>query len=58
MSEHQVVTNYKIAVVVDGEVADTIMCDERNWALFTSNPIFVDITNSPDSLVIGQPYNV
>jgi hypothetical protein len=57
MSENEIIATYKVAVVVDGEVADTIMCDERNWALFTSNPIFVDITDSPNSLTIGQPYN-
>ena len=58
MSENEIVVTYKVAVIIDGQVADTIMCDERNWALFTSNPVFVDITDSPDSVVIGQTYNV
>lgn len=53
----QFTTPYKVAVIIDGEVADTIMCDEHFKALYTSNPIFIDISDAPDSLVIGQTYN-
>lgn len=58
MSEINGRAPYRVAVIVDGEVIDSIMCDEHSWAMFTSNPIFVDITDDPDSLVIGQKYNV
>lgn len=58
MTENQVITNYKVAVVVDGSVVDTISCDQHTWALYTSSPIFVDITNSPDQLAIGDAYSV
>jgi hypothetical protein len=58
MTENQVITNYKVAVIIDGSVADTIMCDERTWALYTSNPTFVDVTDNPDQLAIGDSYSV
>lgn len=58
MTENQIVTNYKVAVIIDGSVVDTITCDEHSWALYTSNPIFVDITNDPSQLSIGDAYNV
>jgi hypothetical protein len=58
MTENEVITNYKVAVVIDGSVADTIMCDQHTWALYTSNPIFVDVTDNPDQLAIGDSYSV
>jgi hypothetical protein len=57
MEENQVVTPYKVAVIIDGEVAEIISCDERGWSLYTSSPAFVDITDSPNSLAIGQAYS-
>lgn len=57
MIENEIITPYKVAVIIDGEVAETISCDERSWALYTSNPTFVDITDNPFSLIIGQSYN-
>jgi hypothetical protein len=58
MTENQVITNYKVAVIIDGSVVDTISCDEHTWALYTSDPIFVDITNNPNQLTIGDSYSV
>lgn len=58
MTENQVMAPYKVAVIIDGEVADTITCDLHSWSLYTSNPIFVDITDNPGSLAIGDSYNV
>ena len=58
MSENEVEKSYKLAIVVDGKVEYTLICNESIWALYTSNPIFVDITDNPNSLVLGQSYSV
>lgn len=34
----------KIAFVLDGEVVDILHTDERLAAIFTSNPLIVDVT--------------
>jgi hypothetical protein len=57
MTENEILLSHKVAVIVDGEVVDTIKCDEHTWAIYTSNPTFIDITDNPDSLQIGQTYN-
>ena len=35
----------KIAFILDGEIADILHTDERLAAIFTSNPLVIDITD-------------
>jgi hypothetical protein len=53
---------YKIAFVVDGEVADILHTDERLFAIFMSNPVIVDVTQqitaNPQSIPVGSLYDV
>lgn len=53
---------YKIAFVVDGEVADILHTDERLFAIFMSNPVIIDvtaqITADPESIPVGSLYDV
>ncbi len=58
MTDETMSVPFKVAVVIDGIVVDTIMCDERSWAMFTSNPTFVDLTDAPDQLQVGDTYDV
>lgn len=51
-------TPYVIAAIVNGTVVDTISCDEHFWALYTSSPTFVDITDNPGQYQIGDSYSV
>lgn len=45
----------KLAFIIDGEVADILHTDERLAAIFTSQPLILDITeqltNSPQSIM-------
>lgn len=58
MTGSEIITPYLVAAVIDGVVVDTISCDEHFWALYTSNPVFVDITSDPTQLRIGDEYSV
>jgi hypothetical protein len=53
---------YKIAFVIDGEVADILHTDERLFAIFMSNPKLIDVTEqvtaNPQSIQIGYLYNM
>lgn len=53
---------YKIAFVIDGEVADILHTDERLFAIFMSNPKLVDVTEqiiaNPQSIQIGYLYDI
>lgn len=57
MTDNQVVAPYKVAVIINGEVVDTVTCDLHSWSFYTSNPTFVDITDNPGMLAIGDKYN-
>jgi hypothetical protein len=52
---------YKIALIVDGEVADILHTDDRLLAIFTSNPVIVDVTEqvtaNPESIMFGAKYD-
>jgi hypothetical protein len=52
---------YKIAFVIDGEVADILHTDERLFAIFMSNPLIIDVTekivSDPLSILVGSIYN-
>jgi hypothetical protein len=52
---------YKIAFVIDGEVADVLHTDERLFAIFMSNPLIIDVTekiiSDPLSIPVGSIYN-
>jgi len=52
---------YKIAFVIDGELADILHTDERLFAIFMSNPSIIDVTEqvtkNPESILIGAKYN-
>jgi len=50
-------TPYTIVAVIDGVIADRISCDEHFWALYTSSPTFIDITDNPSKYQIGDAYN-
>lgn len=44
--EQQVLPPVKVALILDGEVADILHTDERLGAIFLSNPLIVDVTNN------------
>lgn len=46
MSEENQIPPIKIAFIIDNEVVDILHTDERLAAIFTSNPIIVDITDN------------
>lgn len=49
----------KIAFVIDGEVADILHTDDRLAAIFTSEPLMLDITDrlSNEEIMVGYRYN-
>ena len=51
----------KLAFVLDGEIADILHTDERLAAIFTSNPLIIDITNESASdntgIMVGAKYD-
>jgi hypothetical protein len=53
---------YKVAFVIDGEVADVLHTDERLFAIFMSNPVIVDVTQqmtaNPESITVGAMYDI
>lgn len=55
--EPTIKTPYIIAAIIDGVVVDTISCDEHFWALYTSSPTFIDITDNPGQYQVGDTYN-
>lgn len=49
MSEEQNQSNLppiKLAFIIDGEIVDILHTDERLAAIFTSNPLIVDVTEN------------
>lgn len=52
---------YRIAFIIDGEVADILHTDERLAAIFTSNPQIMDITGisavDTTGILPGATYN-
>ena len=50
-----------LAFVLDGEVVDILHTDERLGAIFTSNPVVLDVTdlmnNDIDSVKVGFKYD-
>jgi hypothetical protein len=46
MAEVNEIPPIKIAFVLDNEIVDILHTDERLAAIFTSNPIIVNITNN------------
>jgi hypothetical protein len=49
----------QIAFVIEGEIADILHTDERLAAIFTSEPLMLDITDraSRDGIAVGHLYN-
>jgi len=51
----------KLAFVLDGEVVDILHTDERLSAIFTSNPVVLDVTdlmnNDENSVKVGFKYD-
>jgi hypothetical protein len=49
----------KIAFVIDGEIADILHTDERLAAIFTSEPLMLDVTNKvgKNGIAVGYLYN-
>jgi hypothetical protein len=54
-------TPIKLAFILDGEVADVLHTDERLAAIFTSNPIVLDVSqrfiDDPLSVATGAKYD-
>lgn len=54
-------TPIKLAFIIDGEVVDVLHTDERLAAIFTSNPIVVDVSErfieDPLSVSTGAKYD-
>jgi hypothetical protein len=54
-------TPIKLAFVIDGEVVDVLHTDERLAAIFTSNPLVLDVSErfveDPLSVSSGAKYN-
>ena len=52
---------YKLAFIIDGEIADILHTDERLEAIFTSNPLVIDVTGNlieeGGNVVVGGTYN-
>jgi hypothetical protein len=46
MAETNELPPVKIAFVLDNEIVDILHTDERLAAIFTSNPIIIDVTNN------------
>jgi hypothetical protein len=46
MVEMNEIPPIKIAFVLDNEIVDILHTDERLAAIFTSNPIIIDVTNN------------
>lgn len=46
MSEENQIPPIKVAFIIDNEVVDILHTDERLAAIFTSNPIIIDITGN------------
>ena len=50
----------KLAFVIDGEVADILHTDERLSAIFTSNPLVLNVTDimaSDHPVLVGSTYD-
>jgi len=51
----------KLAFILDGEVVDILHTDERLSAIFTSNPLILDVSNSwsesNELIRVGSKYN-
>jgi len=49
----------KIAFIIDGEIADILHTDERLAAIFTSEPLMLDITDrvNKEGILVGHLYN-
>jgi hypothetical protein len=49
----------KLAFIVDNEVADILHTDERLSAIFTSNPLVLDVTDrfGKEEMSVGYIYN-
>lgn len=50
----------KLAFVIDGEVADILHTDDRLGAIFTSNPVVINVTEimaSDYPVLVGSTYN-
>jgi hypothetical protein len=49
----------KLAFIIDGEVADILHTDERLAAIFTSQPLVMDVTEKMQttSIQVGYSYN-
>jgi hypothetical protein len=54
-------TPIKLAFILDGEVTDVLHTDERLAAIFTSNPIVIDVSqrfiDDPLSVATGAKYD-
>jgi hypothetical protein len=46
MTETNELPPVKIAFVLDNEIVDVLHTDERLAAIFTSNPVIIDVTNN------------
>jgi hypothetical protein len=59
--ENPQVPPFKVAFIIDNEVVDVLHTDERLLAVFTSNPVIVDVTNTSatdtTSILPGAKYN-
>jgi hypothetical protein len=49
----------KLAFIVDNEVADILHTDERLSAIFTSNPLILNVTDrfGQEDMAVGYNYN-
>ena len=50
-------TTNRLAFILDGKVVHAQSCSARNAAIFTSNPIVIDITNHPQGAFIQTGLN-
>jgi hypothetical protein len=61
MTETNELPPVKIAFVLDNEIVDILHTDERLAAIFTSNPIIIDVTNNMiedgGTAGVGSTYN-
>jgi len=46
----------RVAFVIDGVIQDILHTDERLAAILLSEPLTVDVSNEPESVVPGMTY--
>jgi len=59
LTQDQINSMKKIALIIDNEVADIIYTDERFSSILLSNPIGIDITDRivNEDIRVGYTYN-